>query len=75
MSDDVKAEDGQEPSKPSQPQAGQTAPEPAPPAGGRLDADKLTKGLEDARKEAAKYRTERKTLASSVSSAAIMLRG
>ena len=63
MSDDVKAEDGQEPSKPSQPQAGQTAPEPAPPAGGRLDADKLTKELEDARKEAAKYRTERKTLA------------
>jgi predicted RNase H-like nuclease (RuvC/YqgF family) len=63
VSDDVKAEGSQEPPKPSTPQAGQTAPEPAPPVGRTLDADALAKELEETRKEAAKYRTERKSLA------------
>lgn len=63
MSDEKKAEVSQEPTTPPTPQAGQPAPEPAPQAGKAIDADKLTKELEDTRKEAAKYRTERKTLA------------
>ena len=63
MSDEVKAEDGQEPSKPSQPQAGQPTPDTTPQAGKGLDADALAKELEEARRDAAKYRTERKTLA------------
>ena len=63
MSDEVKAEGSQEPPKPPTPQAGQTAPEPAPPVGRTLDADALAKELDETRKEAAKYRTERKTLA------------
>ena len=63
MSDEVKAEDGQEPSTPPTPQAGHPAPDPTPQAGARLDADALAKELEEARRDAAKYRTERKTLA------------
>lgn len=63
MSDEVKADATQVDATPQPPQAGQPAPDTTPQAGGRLDADKLTKELEDARKEAAKYRTERKTLA------------
>ena len=63
MSDEVKAEGSQEPPKPSTPQAGQTAPDTAPQVGKVLDADALAKELEETRKEAAKYRTERKTLA------------
>ena len=60
MSDDVKAEDSQEPSKPSQPQAGQPTPDTTPQAGARLDADALARELKEAREEAAKYRTARK---------------
>ena len=63
MSDEVKAEGSQEPPKPPTPQAGQPAPDPTPQAGARLDADALAKELDETRKEAAKYRTERKTLA------------
>ena len=63
MSDEVKAEGSQEPPKPSTPQAGQTAPDTAPQVGKVLDADALAKELEETRKEAAKYRTERKSLA------------
>jgi Skp family chaperone for outer membrane proteins len=63
VSDDVKAEGSQEPPKPSTPQVGQTAPDTAPQVGKALDADALAKELEETRKEAAKYRTERKSLA------------
>ena len=63
MSDDVKAEVSQEPTTPQPPQSGQTAPDSQPQVGKALDADALAKELEDARKEAARYRTERKTLA------------
>ena len=65
MSEDTgKATEGQEPTTPQTPQAGQTAPEPTPQAGkAALSADVQARELEEARKEAAKYRTERKELA------------
>lgn len=63
MSDEVKAEVSQEPTTPPTPQVGQPAPDASPPVGKTLDADALAKELEEARKDAAKYRTERKTLA------------
>lgn len=62
--DTSKAGEGQEPTTPQTPQAGQTAPEPTPQAGkAALSADVQARELEEARKEAAKYRTERKELA------------
>ena len=63
MSDEVKAEVSQEPTTPPTPQVGQPTPDTTPQAGKGLDADALAKELEEARRDAAKYRTERKTLA------------
>lgn len=71
MTEELKAQATQaDAPAPSPPQAGQTPPtETPPPVGAKpsLSAEDLAKELEDTRREAAKYRTERKTLADQLS--------